>query len=537
MSSIFRQFGLAPLKGGLLIGIGLFALAFIFLVQDPSSEERGESGDLASVPIGELEEVAESAPEVVEAGPLPLPGTGPLVVEMRWLGSLGFNADNPAGTATLLGRVVDERGAALSGAEIQILGGPQAGKTTRSSSSGEYRLLGLVPGAQFLSIRVPGRLPVARIQRAGARRSFSRNFVVGSPVSIEVLIRNHEGDPLEGARVETDFGTQAAFSDKEGKALLAQVPSSPRTPLDIKAEGYVPIRYELDLLGKPQAGPIEVSLPPLTQGAAIQGRVTSWPGGDLPRVTVVPRARQPGAIQPIWEMWQDLEVDPAGRFRLEGLPFQVVDVRVFHSSGVASPRVRTVRPSSEFATTVDFVIRAGEGRVHGKVVNMAGEPLSGVRVSLEAENPSAVLGRLYPGLDQSPGLVRLPVPAAVRRTIVTNKSGGFDFAIGDHPKGSGALVLLAEGPGLEPLRRIVKVAQSDVVLEMRPESRRGSIYLEARAGVEIPPVEWYLEGEALPSREGLVEGTYSVTVSRGGEIILSREALQVRGGTSLKIGR
>jgi hypothetical protein len=536
MGSNFRQRGYASLRGGVWLGVGFLFLAILFLLQDSTSEEDVSSGEpVPNLAVGEDD--SGSAPEYLEAGPQPLRGTGPLIVEMRWLGAFGAATEEREGTATLLGHVVDELGNPLPGAALRILGGPQDGKTTLSSRNGAYRFPGLVPGSQFLEIKVPGRLPVVRIQRAGALRPFSRDFVVGGPVAIDVTILDHEGKPLGGAKVETDLGTQTAFTDDEGWARLARVPASPRTPLDIRAKGHVPIRYELDLVGPAQGGLIKVALPALTKSSSIQGRVKSWPGGNLPRVTVVPRARKPGPIQPIWETWQGVEVDSSGRFLLEGLPFQVVDVRVFHASGVADPRVRTVRPSPEFPTTVDFVIRPGKGRVHGKVLDGAGKPLGGILLSLEAQNPAAVLARLYPGLEQTPGLVRLPVPAAIRRTMVTKKSGAFDFAVGDHPKGSGQLLLKAEGPGWAPLRQPVKAAQDGLSLRMRPESRNGAISLEARSGVQIPPSDWYLDGEVMASQAGLQEGTYAIVVFRGEELLFSREAFEIRGETRLKIDR
>jgi len=62
-----------------------------------------------------------------------------------------------------------------------------------------------------------------------------------------------------------------------------------------------------------------------------------------------------------------------------------------------------------------------------------------------------------------------------------------------------------------------------------------SIRLEARSGVQIPPADWYLDGEAMVSQAGLQEGTYAIVVFRGGELLFSREAFEIRGETRLKI--
>jgi len=129
----------------------------------------------------------------------------------------------------------------------------------------------------------------------------------------------------------------------------------------------------------------------------------------------------------------------------------------------------------------------------------------------------------------------LPIPAALHREQAVLKNGKFDFAIGDHPEGTGSLILTASAPGFRPFRQIIQRAFDDLEIQLMSEDRNGKITLKATAWADMPPVEWYLEGfpvgdgfsgpnpEKSAVTSDLLTGFYEMTVRRG-EQILSFEA-------------
>ena len=81
------------------------------------------------------------------------------------------------------------------------------------------------------------------------------------------------------------------------------------------------------------------------------GKVSSWPGGPFPQISVVPRSNQIGTHKVAWETWQGVQVENDGSFVLEDLPTShLVDIRVSHPSDVSEPRLRSVKPMSHTPT-------------------------------------------------------------------------------------------------------------------------------------------------------------------------------------------
>ena len=226
---------------------------------------------------------------------------------------------------------------------------------------------------------------------------------------------------------------------------------------------------------------------------------------------------------------------------MKGLPTtHTVDVRVFHPGGVGDPRVRTTRPSEFSGTPLEFVIKASDAVVGGRVTGADGGPLRGAQVVLAAVNPDQVLAQLYPGLDESPLSVRLPVPGAVRRTLTTGRDGDFRFSVGDHPTGTGHLLLTVDAPGYQQARREIKTTAGDLRIALQSLDLSGSLALERRDAGPLPNViEWSLDGAQTGQLgdsvlDGLAVGWYAVRVRRGDQVLLERDLI-VRSGTRLDL--
>ena len=440
----------------------------------------------------------------------------------------------------MTGQVLSFDGSPAPAVRMSIVGGPQDGVQTVTGPDGRYLFEDLVPGTHFIALQQPGGARVVRLQRVASRRTTNRDFQIGETMEVPFLVLDHENKPLAGATVATDLGEHQGVSREDGIAYVPGVAGGQRVLVEVRAEDYVPVRYEMNLYAALLTGdPVE--LPPLPRGGSVRGQVKSWPGGPLPRVTLVPRAAGPGPWSAAWETWQDVEVDPRGHFELRNLPTtHTVDVRVFHPAGLSSPRLRTTRPSATNATPLEFVVRESDAQVAGVVVGADGRALRGARVMLSAVQPDQVLAQLYPGLDESPLSVRLPVPGAVRRESVTRGDGEFVFTVADHPSGTGHLLLTVDADGYQQARREIRTTASDLRVQLSPEDRSASLALVRDDEGPLPTaVEWSLGG-AQSGRlgdtvyDGLAGGWYAGRVRRGDLVLMERE-MRIEAGTRLDL--
>lgn len=520
----------------LLMGGGVLLLVALALVlfSGPPEHVDGPGGE--PVPIQNLTGEKPTAAELEIADGLPLPGVGPLQVTLSYLGSRDDSLVTVHRPGVLMGKVYGFEGQGAE-ASLTVVGGPQDGLQAFTKEDGTYRMDGLIPGLHFFRIEGRSILPAVRMQRVTGRNQTRRDFFFGESVTAQLALRDHKNKPLEGAVVSTDLGMHRGVSGEDGLVTLDGVAGGRRVVVDIRAEGHVPVRYELNLFGGLLTGaPIE--LPPLPVGGRVRGQVRSWPGGPLPTVTMVPRASSIGAFQVAWENWQEVSVDREGRFVLEDVPItHLLDVRAFHPSGVSDPRVRAVQPSISAAATADFVIRQAKAVVTAEIVDEAGQPIAGAPLRLEAVNPDRVLAALYPGLGESQVGVRLPVPAQLLREGKTDADGRFEFALGDHPQGTGHLLLTAEAKGKRSARREVKTVGKHFRIELQDVRPTGSVMLERRDGGPIPTAEYWLDGEPVSGASGLEQGFYRVSVRRGEVPIKTVEQLWVEGETGLDLGR
>src|SRR6266508_1394524 len=79
-------------------------------------------------------------------------------------------AQDVAATGSVAGRVADERGQPLAGADVSLVG--RAGVTARSAANGTYVLEGAPAGAARLQVRLIGyRTQTAEVQIAAGQRA------------------------------------------------------------------------------------------------------------------------------------------------------------------------------------------------------------------------------------------------------------------------------------------------------------------------------------------------------------------------------
>lgn len=498
------------------------------------------------IPTPTVPEVpAEPEEAVLEPGPdRPLPGSGPLTVDLLYLGTEADQHLRVERQGTLFGTIYGASGGGgpLANAILRVHGGPQDGLLTRSEVDGTFELRGLLPGSHFFHIETSNGFSAVRLQRVAESRPTKRDFFLGEPLDVEFEVVDHENEPLEGAEVLVSTGLQRGTTDAKGRVLIGNVVGGRRVLVDVRSDEHVSMRFELNLFASAVSeGPYR--LPALARGGTIRGQVRSWPGGPLPRLTLVPRATQPGVGMAAWESWQGIETDREGRFRIENLPTQhMIDVRVHHPWGVSDPRSRAVKPNPNTASTVDFVIREAHAKITGTVFGPNGSPAGGIEVRLAALRPGQVLGALYPGLDRSPVGVPLPTPAQMERVTTSRSDGSFEFAVGDHVEGTGSMVLIASAPGLRSVRQEVGTVGQHLEVRLRPLREDATLHLLRKDEGPLPEqAQWRLDGEMLPASdlalEGLQEGFYHLRVLRGEEVLFAHDRFRIAQGTEVDLSR
>jgi len=518
-----------------LLGGGVFLLAVLawVLLTAPAPEiPMGPGGQ--EVPIFEPDDVVGPATLEIAEG-RPLPGVGPLQVEMFYLGSRDDSLVQVQRPGVLKGKVYGADGKGAPNVEMRVQGGPQDGHTVFTDAEGFYRMDGLIPGLHFVRLQSRTIPAAVRMQRVLGQAETKRDFFMSDTLSVMLHLADYQNKNLEGAEVKTDLGLRGGVTNEKGIVQLDGIPGGRRVVLDIRAEGHVPVRYEMNLFPALMTG-TPIDLPPLPKGSAVRGRVKSWPGGPLPTITLIPRASNIGGFQVIWEDWQDVMTNREGRYRLENVPIStLLDIRAFHPNGISTPGVRAVQPSISAAASADFVIRQANAVVNGEVVDVDGNPLPNAKMRLEAVHPDRVLGALYPGLGESPVAVRIPIPAQLLRVGKTDAQGHFEFALGDHPQGTGHLLLTADVKGKRSARREVKTVGKSFRIVMQDIRRRGLLQLQRRDGGPIPASEISLDGEPRDNLSNLEQGFYRIVIKRGDLLIRQADKLWIENETGFEL--
>jgi Carboxypeptidase regulatory-like domain len=138
---------------------------------------------------------------------------GPCSIEFRadgfrplvWRGEVSHSDVTPAGTLTfdvgrvLTGRVLDEDGVAVAGAEVGVGTPRRTTSKVRTGLGGEFRLSGIGPGPTSVFVVADGLIGADQsvLEDAG-----EIEFVLARGVRLEVFVMTDEGDAIRGAEVE-----------------------------------------------------------------------------------------------------------------------------------------------------------------------------------------------------------------------------------------------------------------------------------------------------------------------------------------------
>jgi large repetitive protein len=463
--------------------------------------------------------------------------------------------------ATLAGRVVDEEGAPIEGAEVQVLRGGEnpfqsfvrrmegASAGLRSGRDGTFRATRLPPGEGLrLDVRHDEyeERAVGGISLApGATRS-GLVVVLRRGLSVRGVVRDDEGRPLAG--VEVTLSRSMTFRAGRGGAqvtlLGATAPPRRETGPDgrfefrgLKSGDYTLsarrpgfARASVDPVNVGEGEPGEPVVLTLRPGVTISGFLRDRSGAGASGWSVSARAagqEGPGVFGP-GALRSEEPTGPDGAFLLEGaVAGETYDLQVMGPAGLGPRQAGVVAPAEGLELTV-----TGNGEIRGRVVDAdSGRAIPDfqVRYQPDAQGGMRFVFRAGPGRGRGPH-EKLPFHAEDGAFAIEDVPAGRwtveAFAPGYQP-GSAAGVVVEEGEAAEGVE--IRLSKGGAIAGRVLESRTGRPVLDAtvraelsggasptamvRVGADAGDGEAATDAEGRYEIAGLAPGTYVLTAS------------------------
>lgn len=393
-----------------------------------------------------------------------------------------------AASATAAGRVVDEAGRGMAGAQVraQAMEGasrPAAVVYATTGTDGRFELRGLAPDtAHRLRAGREGHFPVLRevggIRPGGLRGGLqlvltAHRGVFGRVVDfderplagIDVLLRPAGGGP--------PAEPESVLTGADGRFEVDALPA-PKVDLVASGDGYAPLTVPGVEPG-PGRGPMDLGTLVLAQGVTINGEVTTADGKRIDGAAVWISQRCIGIERLAWEALSRQPPDAVsagGRFVVSGLGHgQRVDLVVYRE-GFLPAAARRVEAPLAAPVRVELSPAA---RIAGRVLGEDLEPIAGATITLTAAEPPDGVSAVPTAIEHDP-----------QRGTRSAPDGTFEIAL----LPLGEVVLEVQAWGWQPAaKRRFELSRGETLSGLEIVLERGAVLEGAVTTADGAPVE------------------------------------------------
>jgi RNA polymerase sigma factor (sigma-70 family) len=330
------------------------------------------------------------------------PATGELAVTAASVGDVVI----PIGPASAIaGRIADLQGRAVAGAVVCVRGDLLPGPLrVESGSVGEYRVAGLLPGSYRVSVEVASHARRDEPVTLGAG-DWTLDVVVAPEATLAGWV-TAAGQPVARAQVHVQIEDprrsltlRSTSTTADGRFVLRGLPAG-AARIQARVDGQQTPARDLRLVAGNHE---EVSLA-VPCGHGLAGTVR-WQESGAPAAGALVAAFGPGGLLALTTANSD------GLYRLDSLSTGPLAIRAYQPSNAPMQRLRQELALFPIPTTadretvlalmadddvagVDLALPIGGLAVAGVVLDVHGQPLSGVRVQARPQGSTAWQSKL-----------------------------------------------------------------------------------------------------------------------------------------------